>query len=204
MRQKSDKKGTSGDLHKIASSSLNGKWLRAALGGAAVGEMRSGKTDNINQVTFNNFDVPIFMSGDVSVDYCDDPRFVAGAQQFIQEEGDLVLIPPRYWHQVYHLEPSIAIASQYVNSIGKDRTFNHILRWCSGGDESESDDVRENSFSDISSLRSKLPKDFDSQSDKEQIMSVIKTGLKIQHGLIKGSALMKKLLRDVESVDRIP
>lgn len=200
-RQNSGKKGTTGDLHKIASSSLNGKWLQAALG-VDASELRSVKPDNANQVTFSNLDVPIFMSGDAAVDYCEDPRLVAGAQQFIQEEGDLVLIPPRYWHQVYHLEPSIAIASQYVNTIGKDRTFNHILRWCSGG--AECDDVGENSVSDVSALRSKLPKDFNNQSEKDQIMSVIKTGLKVQHGLIKGSALMKKLLRNVGSVDKNP
>ncbi|CAN0209865.1 unnamed protein product, partial [Ectocarpus sp. 13 AM-2016] len=29
----------------------------------------------------------------------------------VQEAGELVLIPPRHWHQVYHLEPSLAVAS---------------------------------------------------------------------------------------------
>jgi hypothetical protein len=45
----------------------------------------------------------------------------------IQEPGDTVFIPPSYWHQVYHLEPSISVASQFFNSWNKDKVFDHII-----------------------------------------------------------------------------
>ncbi|CAM9378559.1 unnamed protein product [Hapterophycus canaliculatus] len=51
----------------------------------------------------------------------------------VQEAGDLVLIPPRHWHQVYHLEPSVAVASQYMDYRVRDRVFRHILDWCEAG-----------------------------------------------------------------------
>ena len=35
--------------------------------------------------------------------------------------------------QVYHLEPSIAVASQYINSNNKKQVFSHILRHCCSG-----------------------------------------------------------------------
>lgn len=164
-------------LDKIRKSSLNGKWLKAALSPKTTGE--------------KNLDVPIFMSGDDGIDYCQDPRLVEGAIQFIQEEGDLVLIPPRYWHQVYHLEPSIALASQYVNDVGKNRTFNHILKWCSG--DPKLDQRSEDSVCDGVAYNAKLPSDFASLSEKEQVLCVIQAGLRLQHGRLKGSALMKKL-----------
>jgi ribosomal protein L16 Arg81 hydroxylase len=50
--------------------------------------------------------------------------------QIVQEEGELVWIPPHWWHQVYHLQPSIAIASQLCHETVKDRVFKHILSFC--------------------------------------------------------------------------
>ena len=48
----------------------------------------------------------------------------------MQEPGDLVIIPPNWWHQVYHLEPSIAVAFQFIDERGKERVFAHIINWC--------------------------------------------------------------------------
>ena len=174
-----------GGLHKITSSALNNKWLQTAL------SHKSNKDESQSEIpTANNLDIPIFMSGVDAVDYCQDSRFAAGALQFVQEEGDLVLIPPRFWHQVYHLEPSIALASQYINTYGKDRTFKHILNWCSGSDTEELK-IEEDSSRNV---RQDLPKNFDDLSDKEQVLAVLTAGLKQQHGRIKGSALMRKLM----------
>ena len=39
------------------------------------------------------------------------------------------------------MEPSVAVASQYVNSAGKDRVFSHILRWCEGTLDSHDHDI---------------------------------------------------------------
>lgn len=178
-----------GGLDKIISSALNSKWLQTAL--AHTTDENRVANSATSRSTAKNLDVPIFMSGVDAVDYCQDSRLAAGALQFVQEEGDLVLIPPRFWHQVYHLEPSIALASQYINSYGKDRTFKHILRWCSGSIDSEELKNEEDSSKNI---RQDLPKNFDDLTDKDQVLAVLTAGLKQQHGRIKGSALMRKLM----------
>lgn len=91
-------------------------------------------------------DTPLFLSADSDIDYynvelkelCNHndmsiyskEGFNSGnqnAMRIIQNPGELVLIPPRWWHQVYHLEPSIAVASQYCNSVNKYGVFQHIL-----------------------------------------------------------------------------
>ncbi|CAM9710773.1 unnamed protein product, partial [Heterosigma akashiwo] len=59
----------------------------------------------------------------------EDDTFQEQCLVLIQEEGDMVLIPPGWWHQVYNPEPSIAVASQYMNGNNKDRVFDHILTW---------------------------------------------------------------------------
>ena len=162
---------------KIMGSSLNRKWLQTVLS--------KGNDDSNIESGAKNLNVPIFMSGVDAVDYCNDLRFSTGALQLVQEEGDLILIPPRFWHQVYHLEPSIAIASQYVNDIGKNTTFNHILKWCHSSSVNREKGRLGVDF---------LPKEFPLLSDREQVLSVIQTGLKLQHGRIKGSALMRRLM----------
>jgi hypothetical protein len=111
--------------------------------------------------------------------------------QIVQEEGDLIIIPPNFWHQVYHLQPSIAVASQYVNDVVKDRVFDHILAWCSGKD----------AVKDRKELRAKLPENFAKLSDEEQVKAVIKTGLTMQHGPEKAGKLMEKLLKSNDGVD---
>mmetsp|Transcript_71938 Transcript_71938/g.203912 ORF Transcript_71938/g.203912 Transcript_71938/m.203912 type:complete len:514 (+) Transcript_71938:408-1949(+) len=47
----------------------------------------------------------------------------------LQTEGQLLLIPPRWWHQTYHIEPSVAIAGQYLNANNEEDVYNHILEW---------------------------------------------------------------------------
>jgi hypothetical protein len=49
--------------------------------------------------------------------------------QVVQREGEMMIIPPAWWHQVYHVAPSIAVAGQYFNEDGKQRVFGHMLRW---------------------------------------------------------------------------
>lgn len=49
--------------------------------------------------------------------------------QVVQREGEMIVIPPAWWHQVYHVAPSIAVAGQYFNEDGKQRVFAHMLRW---------------------------------------------------------------------------
>jgi hypothetical protein len=184
MRQLDKKEGSvskskdkSGGLEKLTCSTLTNKWLQTAI-----------SDEDTSTNAENNLAIPIFLSGVDEVDYCKDPRLAAGAMQLIQEEGDLIIIPPYFWHQVYHLEPSIAVASQYVNDVGKERVFNHILKWCSSKVSEEHDK------SDAPSGQYPFEAGFELMSEKEQVLSVIKTGLKLQHGRLKGPALMRKLL----------
>jgi hypothetical protein len=45
----------------------------------------------------------------------------------IQQPGDLLLIPARWWHQTYALEPSVAIASQRCGHHDSTLVLQHIL-----------------------------------------------------------------------------
>ncbi len=47
----------------------------------------------------------------------------------VQEPGDTVIIPKNWFHQVYHIQPSIAVAGQYANEHLKKGVFNHIVNW---------------------------------------------------------------------------
>lgn len=192
MKQRPENKGMKGTrtgLEILTSSTLNNKWLQTAI---SDNWSEAANKNSAQSLSNSNLDVPIFLSGLDAVDYCQDPRLAAGALQLVQEEGDLILIPPRFWHQVYHLEPSIALASQYVNELGKDTTFRHILKWCSTGDSEENvgSSATATSLEEISSL-----------PVQDQVMSIIKKGLKLQHGIVKGPALMRKLLSKTENDD---
>jgi hypothetical protein len=151
-------------------------------------------------------DAPVFLSGDTDVDHCADEAFSQGAIQFIQEEGDLVMIPPFWWHQVYHLEPSIGVASQYFNERGKNQVFSHILEWCASGKGTISDELSDIltgcTYTDEEVLKINrlcgeelLPSCMSMFSEEDQVESVIRAGIKLQHG-IKGDRLIHKLYRD--------
>lgn len=134
-----------------------------------------------------NANVPVFASGVNKIDESVDPSLIKGSYQIVQDEGELILIPPKYWHQVYHLQPSIAIASQYINSNVKNQVFSHILKWCH--ENPENGDVNPE-------MLSSLPKDFDKMNDKEQVCSIIKSGLIERHGLEKGKKLFNLLMTE--------
>ena len=61
--------------------------------------------------------------------------------QFVQRAGDVVWIPPGWWHQVYHASLSVGFASQYMNEHSVGNVLGHIVEWNSmdpvrGGRES--------------------------------------------------------------------
>lgn len=82
-----------------------------------------------------NLNVPVFSSSEArEISQSNSKLIDDGSFQIVQEEGELILIPPGYWHQVYHLQPSIAVASQYCNHVIKNKVFKNILSYC-GCDE---------------------------------------------------------------------
>ena len=93
-----------------------------------------------------------------------------------EREGDLIIIPPRWWHQVYHCEPSIAVAGQYANDNVKEGMFEHIMRWCSG-----------------KGLSSEERKNLPEMSGEEQVQAVIRNALIRKHGDDEGLILFDKL-----------
>jgi ribosomal protein L16 Arg81 hydroxylase len=94
----------------------------------------------------------------------------------VQEAGEMIFIPPKMWHQVYHLEPSVAVAGQLMNEANEMGVYRHILEWCYSTDQStavEASTVIEEFLSDSKFL---------SMERRERIAAVIWKGLKAQHG----------------------
>jgi len=56
-----------------------------------------------------------------------DEETVRSTTTFVQREGELLLIPPDWWHQTYHLSATVAVASQMLNQHVSRRVFGHIL-----------------------------------------------------------------------------
>eukprot|EP01041_Mallomonas_annulata_P011625 gene11625-24347_t len=119
--------------------------------------------------------LPTFSSG-TDLDDVIDPRLFGGggAIQIEQREGEMVIIPPKWWHQVYHLEPSIAVAGQFVGELGRDRLFRHMLTWCG-------------------SAASGLPEEFQEYSVENQVLAVIRLGLRTRMGRLMGDKAFRKL-----------
>ena len=135
--------------------------------------------------------VPLFTSDITQVDHCD-PDIMRNVVQVVQEEGDLIIVPPRWWHQVYHLEPSIAVASQYMNEVVKEGVIDHMLKWSNvksvdifADDVSlEASDQGRYNDSEISGT---------SQITRDQIKRTIRTCLVAQHGKDKGLVMFNDL-----------
>ena len=58
-----------------------------------------------------------------------EPDVLRTATTFVQEEGELLLIPPDWWHQTYHMSATLAVASQLMNCHVAESVFRHILDW---------------------------------------------------------------------------
>lgn len=130
------------DLYKQKVSSGHSR-LKTATATGSLGGLNAFFRKSLQDMntTHPNWNVPIFSSGNAgfessSHNSSDNNVWMQGAMQIIQEEGDLVLIPPNHWHQVYHLQPSIGIASQYFNELGKARVFSHILSFSTAASSS--------------------------------------------------------------------
>ena len=88
----------------------------------------------------------------------------------------MVMIPPKWWHQVYHLQPSVALAAQYMNDQVTDNVINHILSWTNVNREME------------------IPKNFAEMSILDKILETIKCGLIRQHGLKVGTDMYNDII----------
>ena len=118
-----------------------------------------------------------FKSSDVDVDHCD-CRSIQGVVQVIQEEGDLIIIPPRWWHQVYNLQPSIAIANQIMEKSVKDRVIDHMLQW-----------------NDINRSNTELlSPNFDLLSPRNQIFATLEACLIHRFGRDRGLKELRRLM----------
>jgi hypothetical protein len=128
--------------------------------------------------------VPSFKSGIDRVDSCDN-RVLKGAVQILQKEGDLLIIPPRWWHQVYNLQPTVAVASQYMNDVVKDRVIDHMLQW-----------------NGLSRRDPEIPTGFGALSTRRQILATMEACLCANHGREKGLRALQRLLSVTKPTDR--
>lgn len=78
--------------------------------------------------------------------------------------------------QVYHLEPSVAVASQYMDHRVRHRVFDHILDWCGVAEESRPS-----------------PAQFGLLTPADQIREVLKVSLVARLGPEEGYKVFDKL-----------
>jgi len=141
----------------------------------------------------------------------------------LQREGELLLIPPRWWHQTYHLEPSVALAGQYLNANNIDRVRGHVYAWCgvdqknvAAAENGEEANEKEDFSSSSSSRSKKQPQPVaasasapssSSPSEKRRggstttlaeqqqcIEEMLRVALAAQHGEAEGEELFQRLL----------
>ena len=140
------------------------------------------------------------------------PSLVQGAIQIVQKEGEMVHIPAGWWHQVYHLAPSIAVAGQYCNSRAKNRTFSHMLEWCGGegrdmkggggGQKKRKKKEKGNMVGGV-----KVPTEVDAQefsrlSERQQVLSIIELALQTKYGTKeRAQREMQEIVRISEELD---
>lgn len=103
----------------------------------------------------------------------------------LQREGELLLIPPRWWHQTYHLEPSVALAGQYLNSNNEERVRSHVLSWC--GVEQEKDPAQPQGRGGGQGGEA-------AQAPRERVQEMLRLALAAQHGEVEGAKLFERLL----------
>lgn len=103
-----------------------------------------------------------------------------GAIYLVQEEGELIVFPASYWHQVYHLQPSIAIASQYCNEVIAKDVFGHMLTHCRGNDDRVDED-------------SKLVDECEKMLPSNAVRTILRKSLEIRYGPEVGQDIFKQL-----------
>ena len=95
----------------------------------------------------------------------------------MQEEGELVLIPPRWWHQVYHLDSSVCLAWQYADSANLQQVLQHILDWSAGGE----------------GPGPAPPAPVDAPY-RERIEKALELAMIVRHGAVEGARMYRKLI----------
>ncbi|CAE7739189.1 unnamed protein product, partial [Symbiodinium pilosum] len=50
--------------------------------------------------------------------------------EHVQEAGETLIFPGRWWHQTYHLEPTLGFAGQVLNEENLKQVLGHIITWC--------------------------------------------------------------------------
>jgi len=72
---------------------------------------------------------PYLSSSTVALDLPLELQNVEGVQAVVQSEGEMVVIPPGWAHQVYHLQPSLCLAWQVCNEGNFKCVIRHMLTW---------------------------------------------------------------------------
>lgn len=108
----------------------------------------------------------------------------------VQEEGELVVIPPRWSHQVYHLTPALALAWQVCTRATLPRVLRHVLEYCKEGGGGNGDGGGSTILDEV---MHKTPPGIPEEAEEElvwaraKITATLQRALELRYGREKGS-----------------
>eukprot|EP00438_Fugacium_kawagutii_P019478 Skav235611 [mRNA] locus=scaffold358:14187:15089:+ [translate_table: standard] len=50
--------------------------------------------------------------------------------EYLQKPGETLIFPGHWWHQTYHLGPTLGFAGQVLNHQNLQRVMGHVIDWC--------------------------------------------------------------------------
>lgn len=172
----------------LPKGALNLERIRPEAWGAEVSAGWMSATQDLYHIQ------PTVSSTEIVVDLPDCLHGVEGVQAVVQEEGDLIVIPPSWAHQVYHMEPSLCLAWQQCNRSNLRHVVRHMLTWAA---ENGTGDSKKGVVASLvqSIMQENQGKEEEDEKAWAQVIidRALLEAMLLQHGPVKGKEAYAKL-----------